>query len=160
VYGVTGINLCPILDTGIEEFSSSYYPDGLVGLLNFNALGTIVRSSGVSRNAIILLSMNIVTCISDYRRILGSDDCIYCTFTFTTRDYRQCSAVSDVNTLEFTVTHALEFSVFTSRILATDFNTVSLSLQSTHQVFFSQPFQPLFCRWRFRRLDSIQFLCT
>jgi hypothetical protein len=37
----------------------------------------------------------------------------------------------------FTVTHALGFSVFTSRILATDFITVSLSLQITHEVFYS-----------------------
>jgi hypothetical protein len=29
-------------------------------------------------------------------------------------------AIADLHTLEFTVTHALEFSVFTSRILATD----------------------------------------
>jgi hypothetical protein len=35
----------------------------------------------------------------------------------------------------FTVTHALGFSVFTSRILA----TVLLSLQMTHDIFFAQP---------------------
>jgi hypothetical protein len=43
------------------------------------------------------------------------------------------------HTLQFTVAHALGFSVFTSRILATDFITVSLSLQITHEGFFSQP---------------------
>jgi hypothetical protein len=74
-----GTNLCSILDTYMEEFSSSYHLDGLVGLLNFYALGTIVRSPGVSRNAIILLCMDIVTCISDCRRVLGLDDWIYCT---------------------------------------------------------------------------------
>jgi hypothetical protein len=41
----------------------------------------------------------------------------------------------------FTVhlTHALEFSVHTTRILPTDFNIVPLSLQITHEVSFSQP---------------------
>jgi hypothetical protein len=29
-------------------------------------------------------------------------------------------AVSDLHTLQFTATHVLEFSIFTSRILATD----------------------------------------
>jgi hypothetical protein len=38
---------------------------------------------------------------------------------FTARDYRQYSAVAILHSLEFTVTHALGFSVFTSRILAT-----------------------------------------
>jgi hypothetical protein len=31
------------------------------------------------------------------------------------------SAIADLHTLQFTVTHVLEFSAFTSRILATDF---------------------------------------
>jgi hypothetical protein len=48
------------------------------------------------------------------------------------------SAISDLRTLQFTVTHALRFSVFTSRILATDL-WVSLSLQITHEVFFAPP---------------------
>jgi hypothetical protein len=38
-----------------------------------------------------------------------------------TRNY---SAIADLHTLQFTITHALGFSVFTSRILATDFHTV------------------------------------
>jgi hypothetical protein len=41
-------------------------------------------------------------------------------YAFTTRDYRQHSALGDLHTLMFTVIHALGFSVFTSRILATD----------------------------------------
>jgi hypothetical protein len=42
-------------------------------------------------------------------------------YTFTQLgDYRQYSIVADLYTLQFTVTHALGFSVFTSRILATD----------------------------------------
>jgi hypothetical protein len=41
-------------------------------------------------------------------------------YAFITRDYRQYSAMADFHTLQFTVTHALEFSVFYSRILGTD----------------------------------------
>jgi hypothetical protein len=47
----------------------------------------------------------------------------------TTGNY---SAVADLHTLQLAVTLALEFSVFTSRILTTDFITVSLSLQITN----------------------------
>jgi hypothetical protein len=55
-----------------------------------------------------------------YKTGFGLDDWIYCTlYIHTTRDYRQCSAIADLHTLQFTVTHALGFSVFTSRILAT-----------------------------------------
>jgi hypothetical protein len=42
------------------------------------------------------------------------------TYTFTTPDYRQYGAIAILHTFQFTVTHALGFSVFTSRILATD----------------------------------------
>jgi hypothetical protein len=48
-------------------------------------------------------------------------------------------AIADLHTLQFTVKHVPGFSVFISRILATDFIIVSLSLQITHEVFFSQP---------------------
>jgi hypothetical protein len=41
-------------------------------------------------------------------------------YTFTTQDYRQYRAIADLHTLQFTVTHALGFSVFTSLILETD----------------------------------------
>jgi hypothetical protein len=56
--------------------------------------------------------------------------------------------------------HALGFSVLTSRFLATDFSTVSLSLQITHEVFFHSLTHslPLFCNCQFRRLGLIQFL--
>jgi hypothetical protein len=47
--------------------------------------------------------------------------------------------IADLHTLQFTVTHAIGFSVFTSRILTTDFITVSLSLQIIHEVFFAPP---------------------
>jgi hypothetical protein len=58
------------------------------------------------------------------------------------------------HTLQFTITRALGFSVFTSRILATDFITVSLSLHITHEVFFAH-FLPLFCNCQ---LNSIPLL--
>jgi hypothetical protein len=45
----------------------------------------------------------------------------------TTGNY---SAIADLHTLQFTVTHALGFSVFTSRILATDF--MSPTVTSNH----------------------------
>jgi hypothetical protein len=53
----------------------------------------------------------------------------------TTGNY---SAIGDLHTFQFTVTHALGFFVSTSLLLATHFITVSLSLQLTHEVFFSQ----------------------
>jgi hypothetical protein len=57
--------------------------------------------------------------------------------------------------LQFTVAHALGFSVFTSLISATDFIAASLSLQITHDVFFSQPNSFLAMI-----LDLIQFPCS
>jgi hypothetical protein len=48
------------------------------------------------------------------------------------------SAIADLHTLQFTVTNTPGFSVFTSRILATDFMTVSVSHKITHEIF-SQP---------------------
>jgi hypothetical protein len=76
------------------------------------------------------------TCSGDYRRVsdwmIGFIDTLY-TPLGTTRNY---SAIAVLHTLQFAVTHAL---AFTSRILATDFITVSLLPQITHEVFFSQP---------------------
>jgi hypothetical protein len=48
--------------------------------------------------------------------MIGFVDCVY-TPLRTTINY---SAISDLRTLEFAVTYALGFSVFTSPILATD----------------------------------------
>jgi hypothetical protein len=42
-------------------------------------------------------------------------------------NYNQYSAVADLHTFQFTVAHALEFSVFTSRLLATDLNTETVT---------------------------------
>jgi hypothetical protein len=62
----------------------------------------------------------------------------------TTDNY---SAIADLHTLQFTVTHALGFSVFTSRILATDlwqshWNSKSYIKQCFHSPI---PFLSLFC---------------
>jgi hypothetical protein len=63
---------------------------------------------------------------------------------------------------QFTVAHALGFSVFTSRILATD---LPLSLQLTYGVFLVQSnyFLAISCSCQFRRLDPTLFrllFCT
>jgi hypothetical protein len=48
----------------------------------------------------------------------GLDDWTYWHLIHTTRNYRQYSAIADLHTLQFTVTHALGFSVFSqARIL-------------------------------------------
>jgi hypothetical protein len=90
------------------------------------------------------------------------DDWIYCTlYIHTTQDYRQCSAIADLHTLQFIVLHtrmhavthslllthslalSLSLSLCLSRVVGlqslypgSGFITVSLSLQITHEVFF------------------------
>jgi hypothetical protein len=68
-------------------------------------------------------------------------------YTFTTRDYRQYSAVASLHTFQFTVTHALGFSVLTSRILATDLSQSRYNFKSHMKSSFHSliPFLPLFC---------------
>jgi hypothetical protein len=81
--------------------------------------------------------LNIVTCISDYRQgldwMIGFNDTLY-TQLETTFNY---SAVAGLHTLQFTGTQALEFSGFTSRVLATDLQS-SHCHSSTHEVFFPE----------------------
>jgi hypothetical protein len=55
-----------------------------------------------------------------YKTSSGLDDWIYCHLIHITRDYTQYSAIAILHTLQFTVANALGFSVFTSRIQATD----------------------------------------
>jgi hypothetical protein len=56
-----------------------------------------------------------------YKTGFGLDDWIYYTlYIHTVRDYRQYSAIAILHTFQFSVTHALRFSVIISRILATD----------------------------------------
>jgi hypothetical protein len=83
-------------------------------------------------------------------------------YIHTARDYRQYSANAILHILEFTVAHALGFWVFISRVLAT-------YLQQSHCHFKSHmkssshsltPFLPLYCSCQFRRLDSVQILCS
>jgi hypothetical protein len=72
-------------------------------------------------------------------KITGSrwDDWIYWHF-----DYNQYSAIADLHNLQFTVEHALGFSVFISRVLATDLNTET-STSNHYEVFLSLRFQSL-----------------
>jgi hypothetical protein len=65
-----------------------------------------------------------------YRRVLDWNDWIYShLYIHTTRAYRQLQRYRYSTHFQFTVAHALGFSVFTSRILATD---ISLSVTSNH----------------------------
>jgi hypothetical protein len=50
--------------------------------------------------------------------------------------YNQYSAIADLHTFQFTVAHALGFSVFTSRLVATDLNTNTVT--SNHLPFLVQ----------------------
>jgi hypothetical protein len=68
----------------------------------------------------IILSRVGLTDRRDLEWMIGFIDTLY-TPLGTTGNY---SAIADLNTLQFTVTHALGFSIFTNRILATDYNTV------------------------------------
>jgi hypothetical protein len=74
-----------------------------------------------------------------YKTYSGLNDWIYWHLIRQLGTTGNHSATAISHTSQFTVTHALGFSVFTSRILATDFITVSLSLQITHEVFFALP---------------------
>jgi hypothetical protein len=61
-------------------------------------------------------------------------------YNHTTRIYKQYSAIADIHTFQFTVAHALQFSVFTSPILATDLNTETIT-SNHYKVFLSFLFQ-------------------
>jgi hypothetical protein len=67
----------------------------------------------------------------------------------TTGNYR---AIAILHALQFTVTHTLGFSVFTSRILTTDLQQYDCNLKITHEVFFAPPNHILAVI-----VDSIQF---
>jgi hypothetical protein len=51
------------------------------------------------------------------------DDWIISTSVTVSLNYNQYSAVANLDTFQFIVTHALGLSVFTNRLLATDLNT-------------------------------------
>jgi hypothetical protein len=66
------------------------------------------------------LIIHIVTCITDYRRVLyWMIGFIAALYIHTTRGYGQYSAIAILHTFQFTVARALGFSVFTIRILPT-----------------------------------------
>jgi hypothetical protein len=78
-------------------------------------------------------------------------------FTRSTRDYRQYSAITDLHTSQFAVTHPLGFSVLTSRILATDLSESHCHFKSHMGSSFRSliSFFPLFCNCQ---LNSIPLL--
>jgi hypothetical protein len=49
-------------------------------------------------------------------------------------NYNQYSAIADLHTFQFTVAHAVGFSVSTSRLLATDLNTETI-ISNRYEVF-------------------------
>jgi hypothetical protein len=62
---------------------------------------------------------------------------------------RRNRAVADLHTLQFTVTHALGFSIFTSRVLVTDFNAVLIPVSHMKPTLHNLiPFLLLFCKLR------------
>jgi hypothetical protein len=83
-----------------------------------------------------------------YRTGFGLDDLIYCTlYIHKVRDYRHYNAIAILHTFQFTVTHALVFSVFTSRILATDLSQSHCHFKSHMKPSLHRliPFLPSFC---------------
>jgi hypothetical protein len=52
------------------------------------------------------------------------------------------SATADLHNSQFTVAHALGFSVFTSRLLSTDLNT-GISTSNHYEIFLLSPLQSL-----------------
>jgi hypothetical protein len=57
------------------------------------------------------------------------------TSVISSLNYHQYSAIADLHNFQFTVAHALGFSVFTSRFLATDINTET-NTSNHSEVFF------------------------
>jgi hypothetical protein len=70
-------------------------------------------------------------CSADYRLILDWMTGFIDTFYTQLRTTGNYSAIADLRILQFTATHVLGFSVLTSRILATEFN--SLTVTSNHK---------------------------
>jgi hypothetical protein len=69
-----------------------------------------------------------------------SDDWIYWRFFTITLNYKPYNAIADLHTFQFIVVHALGFSVSNSRILATDLNkeTITLNHYKVFLPFLSQ----------------------
>jgi hypothetical protein len=63
---------------------------------------------------------------------------IYWSLIHATQNYKWYSSIADLHTLQFTVIHSLVSSVFTSRVLATDFNTVIIPVSHIKSPFLSR----------------------
>jgi hypothetical protein len=78
------------------------------------------------------IHFNIITCISHYRRVLDCMIGFIAPHTFTqfgtTGKY---STIVILHTFQFTVTHALGTSVFTSRALATTYHRLTVTSNHT-----------------------------
>jgi hypothetical protein len=86
----------------------------------------------------------------------GLDGWIYWCFFTITLSYNQYSAIADLHTSQFTVAHALGFSVSTSRILATNLNTGTIT-SNQYEVFLSFLLQS---PWTADSLNSTQFFIS
>jgi hypothetical protein len=115
-------------------------------------------------NYMILSRFRVVACVT-YRRVLewviGFIDTLF-TQLGTTCNY---SAIADLHTLQFTTAHTLGFSVFTSRILATDaqsnsFLDISSQSPSTADSLSSIPLLPSSYPGRLASRNTAQFLST
>jgi hypothetical protein len=73
-----------------------------------------------------------------YKTGFGLDDCIYCTLYIHNSGLQAVQRYRYSRHFQFTARHSVGLSVFPSRTPTTDFTTVSLSLQPTHQVFLAQ----------------------
>jgi hypothetical protein len=105
---------------------------------------------------------NIVTCRGGcvtYKKGFGLDNSIYWHLRHTTRDYRQIQRYH--LSTHFTVHRCARTRVL-SLPLVVSWQRIynSLSLQITYEIFRLIPFLLLFCSCQFRRLGSIQFLCS
>jgi hypothetical protein len=65
-----------------------------------------------------------------------SDDWIYWCFFTITLNYNQYSAIANLHTFQFTVAHALGFSVSTGRLLAMDLN-IGTTTSNHYEAFLS-----------------------
>jgi hypothetical protein len=74
-----------------------------------------------------------------YKKGFGLDDWIYCNLYIHNSGLQAIQRYRWSTHFNFIITHALGFSILTSRVLATDSVTVSLSLQITHEVSLLQP---------------------
>jgi hypothetical protein len=130
-----------LVHVGDRDIAMVYVPDvygsGLVTLWENFVWTCFVSIFTVESLFTIVTVKGVCTCLT--RWVLQLDGWIYWHLIHSTWDYRQYNTITDLHTLQFTVTHTLGFSVFTSCIPATGFIPVSRSLQITHEVFFLEP---------------------